>query len=266
MIFIFVVGCSNVGRMERRYREGDVRQFNHLIETLSNEQYPYATRKKAARALGDIGDPKAVPSLINVLFDADPRDGLEIEAASALAMIKDKRAIQPLLRLLVSSQSADLRKATVTAIGAIGGTEAAEALIDALGYYAMLEARQRINDRQRLMEGGFPSERRYGEQDTTGMSMAPSLRGRPQGQVASGPVGIFGDVIPTTPEEDEEKRLTEERQVLTKAFVTVGQPAVPVLINRLGQTLRPGEIDIRDQIRETLSQLTQTPAPGDSGR
>jgi hypothetical protein len=251
--------------MERRYREGDAGQLDRLIETLRNEQYPYGTRKKAAQALGAIGDPKAVPALIEALFDADPRDGLEIEVAHALAKIKDGRAIQPLSRLTMSSQSSDLRKATVMAIGMVGGTKATDALIDVLAYYAVLEAQQRIRDRQRLLEG-FPPQRGYGGRDTTGIQMTPSVRGQPYNP--SEPIGMFGEVIPTTGQmgDDEAKSLAEERRVLMEAFVAVGEPAVPVLIDKLGQTVKLGELDIRDGIQEILSRLTPAPALKDTVR
>ncbi|MBI4531891.1 MAG: hypothetical protein HY709_10290, partial [Candidatus Latescibacteria bacterium] len=127
------------------------------------------------------------------------------------------------------------------------------------------EAQQRIRDRQRLLEG-FPPQGRYGGQDTTGMQMIPSVRGQPYRP--SGPVGMFGEVVPTTGQtsDDEDKSLAEEQGVLMEAFVAIGEPAVPVLIDKLGQTVKPGELDIRDRIQEILSRLTPTPALKDTVR
>jgi len=81
------LGCSNVGQMQRKYEQGDAKQYNKIIEILARQDYPYATRKRAAAALGDIGDPRAVPILVGVLSNFDQRTTLKQEVLTALGKI-----------------------------------------------------------------------------------------------------------------------------------------------------------------------------------
>ncbi|MEN9254301.1 MAG: HEAT repeat domain-containing protein, partial [Gloeomargarita sp. SZTDM-1c_bins_89] len=58
----------------------------------------YPLRRNAARALGEIGDPRAVPSLIACLQVADFQ--LRAAAATALGLLGDPQAIPALVALL----------------------------------------------------------------------------------------------------------------------------------------------------------------------
>ncbi|MEN9249159.1 MAG: HEAT repeat domain-containing protein [Gloeomargarita sp. GXS_bins_116] len=58
----------------------------------------YPLRRNAARALGEIGDPRAVPGLIACLQVADFQ--LRAAAATALGLLGDPQAIPPLVALL----------------------------------------------------------------------------------------------------------------------------------------------------------------------
>lgn len=250
-------GCSSVGRMERDYRRGDAAQLERLTGIVGSDQYSYATRKKAAHTLGDIGDRRAVGTLIGVLFDNDPRDGLEIQAASALGKIRDERAVGPLLRCFVSSESSDLRKASVAAIGSIGGALAAESLVEALKYYTALQMQSRMDDRRRLYDtAGQPTQQGYGVTDSLLLQEA-TLIGSSGYRPQAGPMGLFGEVIETTGNkgEEEKKQLAEEVQVLNSAFLAVGKAAVPILTDHLGQSVIRGEVDIGNRLREMLAQL-----------
>lgn len=257
-LLLGVSGCSSVGRMERDYRRGDAAQLERLTAIVGSDQHSYATRKKAAHALGAIGDRRAVGTLIGVLFDSDPRDGLEIEAASALGKIKDERAVGPLLRCFVSSESSDLRKASVAAIGSIGGRLAAESLVEALRYYTALQMQSRMDDRRRLYEtAGQPTQQGYGVTDSLLLQEA-TLNSSSAYRSQAGPMGLFGEVIETTGSagEEERKQLAEEEQVLNRAFLAVGKAAVPILTDHLGQSVSRGEVDIGDRLRGMLTQLT----------
>ncbi|MFO7966347.1 MAG: HEAT repeat domain-containing protein [Archaeoglobaceae archaeon] len=64
-----------------------------LIETLETE-VEVAKREYAAKALGLLGDTKAVESLIEALKDEN--ENVRDKAAQALGEIKDERAIKPL--------------------------------------------------------------------------------------------------------------------------------------------------------------------------
>ncbi|MBD2495926.1 HEAT repeat domain-containing protein [Nostoc sp. FACHB-280] len=104
-----------------------------LCEALSDERYRipgggYPLRRQAARALGQLKNPQAVPALVKALeCDEDLR--LREAAIAALAAIGDKRAVTPLLHLLATSQE-----------------QPYEALIEALATLQVWSARPQIED------------------------------------------------------------------------------------------------------------------------
>ncbi len=61
----------------------------------------YPLRRNAARALGKLGDMKAVPSLIKCLECSDFY--VREAAAQSLAMLRDQRAVPALMQLLAGS-------------------------------------------------------------------------------------------------------------------------------------------------------------------
>ncbi|BAY14663.1 PBS lyase HEAT-like repeat protein [Anabaenopsis circularis NIES-21] len=79
-----------------------------LCDALFDERYRipgggYPLRRQAARALGQLKNPQAVPALVTALeCDEDLR--FTEAAIAALAAIGDKKAINPLLNLLQSTQ------------------------------------------------------------------------------------------------------------------------------------------------------------------
>jgi HEAT repeat protein len=78
------------------------------------------------RTLGEIGDPKSVPAIIDYL-KRDRRVGVQWKGATALGRIRDPRAI-PTLRGIVVEFGAPPIYAAVEALGEIGGPDALEAL------------------------------------------------------------------------------------------------------------------------------------------
>ncbi|MBD2595016.1 HEAT repeat domain-containing protein [Nostoc spongiaeforme FACHB-130] len=104
-----------------------------LCEALFDEGYRipgggYPLRRQAARALGQLKNPQAVPALVKALeCDEDLR--LREAAIAALAAIGDKRAVTPLLHLLATSQE-----------------QPYEALIEALATLQVWSARPQIED------------------------------------------------------------------------------------------------------------------------
>ena len=98
-----------------------------LCEALKDERYRtdaggYPLRRQAARALGHLKNPQAVPALLEALDCEDLR--LREAAIQALAAIGDTRAIPLLLNLLQSSKEQPL-----------------EVLIEALGTFNVWQAR-----------------------------------------------------------------------------------------------------------------------------
>ncbi|MEN3333577.1 MAG: hypothetical protein V7641_2942 [Blastocatellia bacterium] len=95
-----------------------------LIEQLGAEDVE--TRKAAIVALGRIGDPRAVPALVEALTNDDD---LIIPAAGALGKIGDRRAFEALLDLIGHTDAA-VRQAAVSAINSLGHPDmAARAVI-----------------------------------------------------------------------------------------------------------------------------------------
>jgi phycoerythrocyanin alpha-cysteine-84 phycoviolobilin lyase/isomerase subunit PecE len=103
----------------------------HLCEALQDEKYRtvqggYPLRRQAARTLGILKNPLAVPDLLEQLEDqGDPQ--LQEAVIQALATIGDIRAISPLVKLLKT-----------------GGELPYEALIEALGSFKVTEVQNII--------------------------------------------------------------------------------------------------------------------------
>ena len=108
---------------------GDPRAVDPLIEALENEYI--AVRLGAAQALGEIGDARAVDPLIQALEVEDEYCGVQYEAAQALGKIGDARAIKPLIRALKDDDEI-FRSWAAEALGEIGDARAVEPLTEAL--------------------------------------------------------------------------------------------------------------------------------------
>src|SRR3989441_9884784 len=91
-------------------------------------------RRQAALAAGRIGDPAAVDALVEALGDSN--QGVAAAAAFGLGLLKESRAVAPLLALVRSvpatSQGPPQTEA-VTALARIGGDDGARALRELLG-------------------------------------------------------------------------------------------------------------------------------------
>jgi HEAT repeat protein len=66
-----------------------------LIEALKDSGL--FVRERAAFALGEIGDKRAVPPLIELLLHKEKGSGTYLDAAKALGKIGDRRAIRPIM-------------------------------------------------------------------------------------------------------------------------------------------------------------------------
>lgn len=109
-----------------------------LIKALDYEKDTFV-QKKAAEALGKIGDARAVEPLIKALMREDEKGikydqnwkYVRLEAAEALGKIGDARAVNPLIQALESLGFWDILKKVRTALVRIG-EPAVEPLIQAL--------------------------------------------------------------------------------------------------------------------------------------
>ncbi|MCL4507230.1 MAG: HEAT repeat domain-containing protein [Chloroflexi bacterium] len=114
----------------------------------ATKKRPLNLRINAIRALGQIGDARAVDPLIGLLQDAEKL--IRIEAATALGQLHDPRAIRPLIEILGTDYA--LSSAAARSLGRLGDSRAVTALIHMLddcyecGREAAAEALGRLHD------------------------------------------------------------------------------------------------------------------------
>ena len=87
-------------------------------------------RVNAVRGLGNLKDPRALLSVLNLLRDPDQR--AVTEAIRALGKTDDKRAVEPLLELLSTCRNMNLLRETITVVGNLGDKQALEEVSDFL--------------------------------------------------------------------------------------------------------------------------------------
>ena len=107
----------------------DRRDVRGLIKALSYKKDRYV-RQTAANRLGHLGDPAAVPALLEAL--GDEHSWVRGSAAYALGVLGDPRAVPALVRALRDDLHVSGHAAC--ALGAIGDSAAVPALIEALEY------------------------------------------------------------------------------------------------------------------------------------
>ena len=254
LVGLWLAGCTNVAQMQKKYAAGDLQQLDNLIEIVSRPDYPYATRKNAAHALGAIGNPKAVPVLIGVLDEYDRRTTLKEESIRALGAIGDPRAVDPIGRLLDRSldlSDADLRLAALPVLGHLGSTSAAAILLRAMRYYDMIKLSREYNTQRGVFSGEEQEMMERADSLATG---GRRRRGPPAG-LSDNPVptvSMFGtDMDMGTLELPDP---TPEETALTRAaLVQVGPPAMPAILECLAtQQLSPS---LRRDLEGLLAQL-----------
>ena len=265
VIVLVPLGCTNVNQMYKLYQEGDHSQLDRIMEIVSRHDYPYATRRKAARILGEIGDSSAVPVLRMALQDYDQRTTLKQDALRSLGTIGDQSAVPDIGRLLdrsLNTADAELRMAAVEALGKMGGTKAAEILVNALGYYDILTLRAE----QRTRRGVFTGEENpfpygpYGQlnaDSTGGPRRYPNVGLDPFGEGGQPRVSMFG--TPIEPTQMEYDPTPEERALTHQAITAVGTDAIPVIENYL-DSLRVSPT-LRKELLTIIGEITGTPPP-----
>jgi hypothetical protein len=230
---LILAGCTNINQMHQKYQQGDEGQLDKIMEIVARPDYPYATRRKAAQILGQIGNPRAVPVLTMALHDYEQRTTLKQDVIKALGQIGDQSVTGEIGHLLdrsLNTADADLRMSAIEALGDLGGVQSAEILINALRYYDILMMREE----QRTVRGVFTGEERT---FPFGRGMADSLgqRGRAQGFGNPGignllgegqrpQISMFGTQI--DPSEMQYNPTPDERVTTHVALVRVGDEAV----------------------------------------
>ncbi|MEW6751520.1 MAG: HEAT repeat domain-containing protein [Candidatus Latescibacterota bacterium] len=265
LALLLLAGCTSVSQMQRRYEAGDESQLDQLIAIVARFDYPYGTRRKAARALGEIGSPKAVPVLTGVLLEYEQRTTLKQDAVVALGLIGDTTAVEPIGRMLdyhLNESNSELRLAAVEVLGKLVCGQAAGILLNALRYYDQAMLYQE----QLTLRGVFSGEEQENPYGPFHPTHPDSLAQRPQmggllpeerGQI----LNMFG--MPLETFQGQESPIPQERQLAHRALVQIGEPAVAVLEEHLErkqttQTLRRELMEILLEIRQPM------PAGGDA--
>ncbi len=259
-VVLVPLGCTNVNQMHKLYQAGDHAQLDRIMEIVSRQDYPYATRRKAARILGEIGDPRAVPVLKMALQDYDQRTTLKQDALRALGTIGDQSAALDIGRLLnysLNTADAELRMAAIEALGQMGGAKAAEILVNALDYYDMLTLRSE----QRTPRGVFTGEEispygRMHPDSTDGPRRYPNVGLDPFGEGGQPRVSMFG--TPIEPTQMEYDPTPEERTLTHQAITMVGADAIPVIENHL-DSMRVSRPTLRKELLVIISEITGVP-------
>jgi len=110
--------------------KGKVTQSIKLLHEILLKDHLTVLRKSAAKALGNIGDPIAIPSLIEALKTSkDP--SIVIEVASSLGVLKATQALDDLLKML-NNKDGEIRENVAQALGMIGDSKAINPLLKIL--------------------------------------------------------------------------------------------------------------------------------------
>ncbi len=123
-----------VGEVARLLAAADARSFDASLLGTALRDADAGVRRQAALAAGRIRDPAAVDLLVAALSDSSP--DVAAAAAFALGLLQDPRAVAPLLALVRSVPEAMQGTPQIeaaTALGRVGGAEAAAAVRDILG-------------------------------------------------------------------------------------------------------------------------------------
>jgi HEAT repeat protein len=122
-----IKGDSDRAELERLVPE--------MIDTFQEaERDDPRVRRYLALALGNVGDPRAVPALLEALADDDPET--RIYKIWALGSLGDERAVAPLLEL-AQHDDPGIRKMVVYSLGTLRAEEARTTLHAALEDYQM---------------------------------------------------------------------------------------------------------------------------------
>jgi HEAT repeat protein len=113
---------------------------NHDVNGLILALEDSSVRGLAARALGQLGDKRAVDALLSKLKAVDDRNkvafinSIEEHVIPALGVLGDTRAVQPLIDLLNDEKNPNVLD-TIEVLGNLGDVRAVQPLIDCLRKY-----------------------------------------------------------------------------------------------------------------------------------
>lgn len=126
-------------------RGNNAYSFDSMCTIVQEEQSNVDIRLIACWLFGQLSNKRAVKSLIAALNS--PNAEIVSEAAKSLGIIKSKKAVQPLISILLKSDNPDKRISAAYALGILGDKRAYEPLIQTL-----------INSREEPKVRGYSAE------------------------------------------------------------------------------------------------------------
>jgi HEAT repeat protein len=196
----------------------DKKSIDELIEKLKSKNWK--EKNQAAEDLAEIGD-EAKDRLLQVLLD--PNSGASYGAGMALGMI-DAPDIAPKLIEACGHENSDVRKAAISTLGKIGGTQATETIVEALRTdedvsvkTAACDALGKLKDPstvQALCEALTPSYHKW----------VYPLAGAALSSIGEVSIPCLIDVIKNPDLRD------DAREAASNALVAIGNAAMPELI------------------------------------
>jgi HEAT repeat protein len=133
-------------------KTGDSRPVEALIEMLMADTDPM--KAAAAKALGWIGDHRAVAPLLIALNDSEPQSAVREVAAEALGRIGDPSAVSALVYAL-NDDNEWVRRAAAVALGDLGDRVAIEPLTDAMGDESVMVQDAAFESLKKLSSSSF---------------------------------------------------------------------------------------------------------------
>ena len=268
LLVSFGLSCTSVDNLRRDYEAGDSSKLDKLIEIVGRSDYPYGTRKSAVIALGEIGEPRAVPILIQTLRQYERRTTLQEAAIVALGKIGDRRAVEPIGHVLDRSAmdpaKAELRLAAWPVLGELGGDEAVGILVNALAFFDKVM----LLEEQRSGRGVFSGDEQGLRAWRDSLRVPRGLQGGGGGRGGLFPennypsVSMFG-----TPMEELDRQAVdstpEERQLARGSLIQIGDDAVSLIyehIEKKGTT-----VTLRAELTsivEEIHAVRDSTAPG----
>ena len=110
---------------------GDPVVLGLLVRSLETELVD-GVKVQVMLALGKLGDRRAIDPLAKVLLSTKENEGIRLFAAHALGELKDERAVTPLVTTLLTDSSAKMRVSAAHALGFLGNKDANDALMQSL--------------------------------------------------------------------------------------------------------------------------------------
>jgi hypothetical protein len=247
--------CTNVASMQKKYEAGDESQYTRIMQVASRPDYPYATRKRAVRALAEIGDPRALPVFIGALSDYDQRSTLKYEALKGLQAIGDTAAVAAIGRLLDMSlreEGVEMRLAAIPVLGALPSGQAAHILVNALSFYDRVTVMREEGSNRGIYTGEtLPDPYRVQSQiDSSGVARPRSGLG---GLLPQQPQGFFGLDSPIPSSHGREDTIPREHELTHDALVQVGALALPVIL-KYAET-RAKTPSLRTELYKIISEI-----------